>query len=229
VLFEVDGQPSGAEFPADGKERKATVRAWSAPLPGETLLAVQLVRNGEIVRAWDLRKENLREWKTELALSDDAFAWYAVRVLSTCRNRESLANWGPDVYELAVANPVYFLPRGFKRPGPTFAHVEVTVQDEAGQPVAARVAIVESDGEEGSPADVPASGALALYAPATASLKVTAAGYADERRSLYMDTPLFAYCRNIGTVWPSFFSPETWTEIRKRLGQIDLAVTMKKK
>jgi len=228
VLFEVDGRPSGTEFPADGKELKATVRAWSAPLPGETLLAVQLVRNGEVVRAWDLRKEKLREWKIEFPVGgDDAFAWYAVRVLSTCRNRESLANWGPDVCEVAVANPVYFVPRGFKRPVTTFARVELTVQDEAGRPVAARVAVIDADVGIAK-VEVPASGLLAFQAPPTASFKVTADGFKEERRSLYLDTAIFGYCRNMNLLWPSLYSPETWRELRQMLGAMDVKVIMKK-
>ena len=229
VLFEVDGRPSGAEFPADGKEHKATVRAWSAPLPGETLVSVQLVRNGEVVRAWDLRKEKLREWKTEFAVGgDDAMAWYAVRVLSTCRNRESVAKWGPDVYEVAVANPVYFVPRGFKRPGLTYAHVTITVQDEAGKPVAGRVVVVEPGGEEGEPYDVPPSGILVRGESATASLRITADGFKEERRSLYLDTEIFSYCRNMNLLWPSLYSPETWKELRDMLASLHMTVVMKK-
>jgi hypothetical protein len=38
------------------------------------------------------------------------FSWYTVRVLSRSRDPVSTSLWGEHPYELAVANPVYFLP-----------------------------------------------------------------------------------------------------------------------
>lgn len=124
VLFEVDGRDPGAEFPADGKSHEATIRAWGGPLPGESLVSVQLVRNGEIVRAWDLHDQNERQWATSMTLSDREYAWYAVRVAARSKNRESVAHWGTNLYEVAVANPVYFLPAGFERPRGLWRHGE---------------------------------------------------------------------------------------------------------
>ena len=226
VQFTVDGRDCGAEFPADGKGRPATIQAWSGPLPGETLMTVQIVRNGEIVRAWDLHKDNLRQWSTKLDLADDQYAWYAVRVLSASTDRAQRA-WGPHVYELAVASPVYFLPKGFHRPKPAAARVALTVTDESGKPLAAEVTVLDAGGPIRK-LTVPADGSAVVDAPATASLSIHADGYPDQQRCLYMDTEVFAYCRNMGTVWPSFYSPETWTDLRELLGKLTLAVKMKR-
>jgi len=253
VLFTVDEQPPGAEFPADGKPRRASVRAWSAPNPGEKLVAVQLVRNGEVVRAWDLRAENARYWETAFELREGQFAWYCVRVLSTCGNPLSQELWGPQVNELAVANPVYFLPRstgvppvdrstgvppvdmgkmpmlqGFQRPSPAAARVCLNITDaDTGQPLNATVEIHDGAGVLKSE-KCPASGGV-LTMPATASLRISASGYETQERNLFMDCPeLYEYSMNIGTVWPSFYSPETFHELRKRLGNLKVSVVLKK-
>jgi len=48
---------------------------------------------------------------------------------------------------------------------------------------------------------------IVVQAPATAALRIGAPGYADEERSLYMDTEVFGYCRNMNELYPSFYSP----------------------
>ena len=136
MLFEVDGQRPGAEFPADGQSHHARLTAWSSPLPGETLVSVQVIRNGEIVQAWDLRSRRARQWSGEFELSDTAYAWYAIRVTSTCLDPACLATWRQpaEIYEVAVANPVYFLPKTFHRPRPALAKVRLKVADPQGKP-----------------------------------------------------------------------------------------------
>ena len=227
VLFDVEGELPGAEFPADGKVRRARIKAWSAPLPGETLTAVQLIRNGEAVRAWDLRSEKARVWETQLELSDDEFAWYAVRVLSSCRDDETVARFGASVCELAVANPVYFLPKGFARPQPEPARLTLAVADaESKQPIAAKVSVIVAS-QPIDTIDLKPAPEHAVTVPATATLRVTADGFTATERCLYLACPeLHEYCRNIGTVWPSFFTPEPYRELRRRLQNLHLTVEL---
>jgi len=228
VIFEVDGRDAGAEFPADSKDRKATIKAWSGPLPGEKLTAVQLVRNGEVVRAWDLREQDLRDWETSFDIRDNEFAWYCVRVVSNSCDPVSVRKWGPVLYELAVANAVYFLPDGFERPAPTEAQVSLKVTDEDGAPVAAEVA-VHDDGGEIARHRLDETGEAALTVPGTASLLVSAAGFETAERSIYLDSPqIYDFCRNMNMVWPSFYSPETFRELRHRLENLSLAVTLQR-
>jgi hypothetical protein len=228
ALFEVEGQGPGAEFRADGRRRKARIRAWSAPLPGERLVCVQLVRNGEVVRAWDLQPLELREWQTEFEMADDQFAWYCVRVLSSCGYPRSLAVHGPHVCELAVASAIYFLPEGFERPRPEPAQLRLAVTDERGQPLAASVVVHDGAGPVARH-EIGRDGLAELRLPATASLVVSAPGFLPAERNLYMDCPeLFDYCRGIATVEPSFFSPEPYRELRRRLGRLKLKVALQR-
>lgn len=226
AMFEVDGRDVGSELPADGRPRRATIRAWSGPLPGETILAIQLVRNGEIIRAWDLRDENAREWATSFDVAEEEFAWYSVRVVSPSRDVPSLSLWGPHAYELAATSAVYFLPDGFRRPQPAQARLRLQVTDDAGRAIAAEAAVTDA-GRLVATHRVPPEGAE-LVVPATASLVISADGFAPQQRTVFLDCPsLFDYSRNIGTVWPSFYSPETYDELRRRLGCLAMSVTLR--
>lgn len=226
ALLTVDGCDPGAEFPADGKPRRADLRAWSGPLPGEVLTAVQLVRNGEVVRAWDLRAERAREWAVSFDIAEKEFAWHCVRVLSSCSDPVDAWHYGPHHCELAVVNPFYFLPDGFERPAPAEACVSLKVTDGAGRAVAASVTIHDGAGEMARH-ELPPSGQAALRLPATASLAISAPGCRTAERNLYMDCPdLFEYCRNLNMVWPSVYSPQTFAELRRRLASLSLSVVL---
>lgn len=225
VLYQVDGRDPGAEFPADGKPHTATLKAWSGPLPGETLVCVQVIRNGEIIRAWDLRGGQLREWEGEFELSDTTFAWYAIRVSSTCRDPQALAHWNQpaDLYDIAVASPVYFLPSGFRRPEPAAAQVTLHVTDEQGTPVVASVAVIDM-GQEVARLTTDPRGKLVLQAPATAILQIESAGHQAAHRDLYMDSAIFEYCRN----FTNFYTPEAWHTLRRMLGNLIFTVQLQK-
>lgn len=225
VLFQVDGQDPGSEFPADGRRHKAMLQVWSSPLPDETLVCVQVIRNGEIVQAWDLRHLKARQWTGEFELSDTAFAWYAIRVSSTCKDPESLVIWKQptELYEIAVASPVYFIPADFRRPEPARAKVTLCVMDEAGKPLAARVSVVDMRREIARQA-TDESGTLILETPATAILVIGAPGYDQTTRDIYMDSSIYAYCRN----FTGFYTPEAWNTVRKMLGSLSFGVTLTK-
>lgn len=98
--------------------------------------------------------------------------------------------------------------------------------DEAGKGLAGTVTVVD-EGEEIATHAISAEGTLVVRAPATATLRIRAPGNADEKRNLYMDTELFSYCRNMNELYPSFYSPETWQELRSLLSKLRLRVFLK--
>jgi hypothetical protein len=226
VLFEVDGKHPGAEFPADGQPHHARLTAWSSPLPGETLVSVQVLRNGEIVQAWDLRSKRARQWSGEFELGDTAYAWYAVRVTSTCQDPACLAAWRQpaEIYEVAVASPVYFLPKSFRRPQPALAKVRIKVTATEGKPMAATVHVVDA-GREIAQVAVGAGGEARFQAPATAVLAIRAPGFAEVKKDLFLDSPLVEFCRNFN----GFYTPEAYHEVRELLGRMEFEVRLTRK
>jgi hypothetical protein len=226
VLFDVDGKDPGTEFLADGRIHQANLRVWSSPLPDETLVSVQVIRNGEIVQAWDLRSKQARQWSGNFTLSDNSFAWYAIRVTSTCRNPGSLAAWPQpaEIYEVAVANPVYFIPAGFHRPSPMNAIVKLNVSDEESHPLDAVVSVVDS-GREISRYNIGQSGSVTLNIPATSYLVITSSGFTEVKKDLYKDSQIFSYCQN----FTDFYTPGGINGLKELLGNMTFDVKLKKK
>ena len=126
-----------------------------------------------------------------------------------------------DLYEIAVASPVYFLPKEFRRPEPASARVTLRVTDAMGDPLAASVSVLDMGREIGRRA-IDESGNVVLEAPATAALLIRAAGYADARRDLYLDSPISEYCRNFN----GFYTPEAWNHLREMLRNLSFDVRL---
>jgi hypothetical protein len=225
VLFSVDGKDPGTEFPADGKKHLCNLKVWSGPLPSETLVAAQLIRNGEIVRAWDLRSLKTREWSGEFEISDISYAWYAIRVTATCKDPGLLRTWTQpaEIYDEAVASPVYFIPDGFLRPSPAKATVKLNITDDESNPLAGTVSVIDY-GKEISTQNVAADGSALIIAPASANLVITAAGFDDFRIDLFRDSPVYVFCQNFN----DYFTPGGFNELRTLLGNISFRVKLKR-
>jgi len=225
VLFSVDGKDPGYEFPADGKMHQCDLKVWSGPLPGETLVSVQLIRNGEVVRAWDLHNEKLRQWSGNFRIGDSSFAWYAIRVISESRDPGKLADWpqSTEIYELAVASPVYFIPQTFQRPAVAKATVKLSITDEENLPMEAKVIATDSGKEIPVKTNKVLKNQI-LTVPATANLVISAPGYEDFKIDLFMDSPVYSFCQNFN----DYFTPAGFSELRKILNSLSFEVKMKK-
>jgi hypothetical protein len=225
VLFSVDGKDPGSEFPADGSSHSARLKVWSGPLPGETLVSVQVIRNGEIVRAWDLRSKKLREWSVDFPLSDNSFSWYAIRVSATSKDPGLISEWPQptDIYEVAVASPVYFVPAGFKRPAPATAKVKLRITDEDGHTLPATISVTDF-GKELFRKSTDTNGEVQFNAPATASFAVKAPGFGEIKKDLYMDSSIFNYCKGFN----DFYSPSGFMRLRELIGNLGFEIRLKK-
>jgi len=217
VLFDVDGRDPGAEFPADGQPRRAHLTAWSGPLPQESLVSVQVVRNGEIVQAWDLRSKRARQWSGEFELTDTAFAWYAIRVISAV----PASGQSTETYSVAVASPVYFLPKNFHRPQPAVAKVRLKLADPQNHPLAATVHVIDA-GKEIAQIPGGSSGEATFQAPPTAALSIRAPDHAEAKVDLFSDSPLVEACRD----FHGFYSPSAYHKIRTMIGDLNFKVTL---
>jgi hypothetical protein len=221
VRWSVAGLPPGSEFASDGRVRRAVMRVWSAPQPAERLTAVQLIRCGEVVRAWDLRNLGIRSWSGAFDLRADEFAWYTLRVLS---NPVAAPETPPAV---AVGGVIWFLPSGFRRPEPTPACVDLSAVDEAGRPVSgAAVAVIDAEREVARFA-TDADGRVRITAPATACLNV-AAGFAPGERRIFTDCPeILEACIATDTAWASLHQPTTYHSMRRLLSGLRMRVTLR--
>jgi hypothetical protein len=223
VLFDIDGAGPGSEHPADGTTRHVALRAWSGALPGEHLAAVQVVRNGVIVQAWNLASQNLREWRGTFEVNENQFAWYSVRAVSSAVDPGGTPTHR-TTREVAVASPIYFLPPGYARPAPALARLRVRVTDTADRDVACKVT-ARVGGVPVATRNVPA-GQTDIELPAGARLTFEAPGFVPETRSVFTDSPLGDYCRDLSLTHLALGTAAAWRDMQNMLDHVDLHVRM---
>jgi TolB protein len=179
LSFEVDGRHPGETVVSDGPARRvARVRAWASGLPGETLREIQLVRNGEVMRTMPVL-QGQQEFAVEHAWTEEGGAWVLARCFGKDRDTQ-----------VAITNPIFFDPPGWKPPAPAQAKIRIRVADaRTGQPVAAACDALERTGRQDRSLfrrEAP-GGVVELEAPATARLRVEAPGYKPAFRSIFLD------------------------------------------
>lgn len=181
LLLEVDGRGPGSTLLAAGAQRRvARIRAWPSGVPGERLTAVELLRNGEVMRTFT-PPESEGAFEVEHSWTEEGGGWIIARCFG--RNRDT---------QVAITNPV-FLDRSVWTPAaPAKAKLQVRVTDrDSGARTGALCEIVEMVGR--SPRVLfrreAREGALELEVPATARVRVTAPGFQPMTRSVFLDTP----------------------------------------
>ncbi|MBN9664073.1 MAG: CehA/McbA family metallohydrolase [Acidobacteria bacterium] len=181
LLLEVDGHGPGSTLVAPGAQRRvARLRAWPSGAPGERLTAVELLRNGEVIRTFT-PPDSDGAFEAEHTWLEEGDAWIIARCFG--RNRDT---------QVAITNAVFLDRSAWIPPSPAKAKVQVRVTDrDSGAPVGALCEAVEMVGR--SPrilwSGEAREGAVDLEIPATARVRVTAPGYRPMTRSVFLDVP----------------------------------------
>lgn len=178
--FRMDDAEVGSILHLDGPRRlKAHIEAWAAGFPGEHLTVVELIKNGEVVKGWDLpaHPESIT-LETEVEESDTC--WYIARVM------------GSDENQIAITNPVYLEGHGYHPPPPTSAQVTLSIQEaRTGRLLSGICRIVERIGRQSRVLRSVKfeDGKLQLTAPATSRLRIEAEGHEPAEKSIFLDYP----------------------------------------
>lgn len=181
LLLEVDGHGPGSALTAAGAQRRvARIRAWPSGIPGERLTAVELLRNGEVMLTFT-PPEGDGVFEAEHSWTEEGGAWIIARCFG--RNHDT---------QVAITNPVFLDRSAWTPPAPAKANVRVRIYDrDSGTRVGALCEVVEMVGR--SPRVLfsreAREGAVDLEVPATARVRVTAAGYRPMTRSVFLDVP----------------------------------------
>ncbi len=256
IRFELDGgtHTIGDKVRTDGQPHLLTIEAWSAATPEEALSWIVVYRNGMVFHARDLRAAPVRHIQIELPVHEtDTFAWYVVKAygrqgpkdpawIDVFRYVELCETEAHDEYrhlpQVALTNPIWFLPPGWQPPAPLVCDLHLRVVDEVGQPLA-DLPVRVMDGEKTVlETNTDADGRLAGRVPATAEIFLTAANRTPVRRSIFVDyRPVNAcleWCFNgrwrkakphlrPGQVpWPAF----RFHDLKKELTRIDWTITV---
>lgn len=193
-------------------EYRVTLEAWpSGAVAGEHLTRVELIRNGEVIKRFEVNGRE-RRFAAEFKIHEKQTAWYLARC------------FGSSELQVAVTNPIYFEGSDYHPPQPTLARVIGIVTDRStGEPLAGDCEITRMVGL--TPVRISShqfkDGRFRLEAPGTARLRVDVPGYKPMMKSIFMDyAPLLQMMLNMReaelTDW------RTFEEISDLLGSVRL-------
>ncbi|HMP76110.1 MAG TPA: CehA/McbA family metallohydrolase [Kiritimatiellia bacterium] len=206
IRFELNGgaHRMGDKVRLDGTPHTLNIEAWSAPDPDEALSWIVVYRNGAVFHTRDLRGTDTRHIAFDLPLpADDTYCWYVVKAYG--RQAPQDPAWidvfgyvalcereAHDEYrflpQVALTNPIWFLPPGWQPPAPISCALKARVVDEHGAPLAGalvrardgeRVLFEQRTGPDGALA--------ASHVPATTELDIEAPGRPPVTRSIFLD------------------------------------------
>lgn len=212
LFFKIGTFGLGDEIRADGVERSATIRAACTGDPGEYLTAVQLIRNGQVVRAWEAYTR--RQIDIQFNITERETAWY----IAKC--------YGAHPGQVAYTNPIYFVAEGYERPRPASAHLRAEVRDEESGRLLSGAVHIYHHGER--MADYPIQGGLfEVDVPATSQLEIHVPGYLPVRKTIMMDyAPIWDRMINITDM--ALTRPETYQAFRDELSDMHWTLRLKK-
>lgn len=175
------------------------LEAWPSGMPDQRLTGVELLRNGIVVRHFDVSQAE-RKFAARFTINEKGTAWYIARC------------FGTNTLQVAITNPIYFAASDYHPPQPTLARVTTMVTDRnTGSPLSGKCHIVRMVGLE--PVQMSAfsfkAGQFTVEVPGTIRLRVEANGYKPMDKSVFMDyAPLLQMTLNMReaelTDWRTF-------------------------
>lgn len=214
--FAIGSAEIGDVVPASNSEKhSAQIQAWASGAPGEYLTSIEVIRNGAIYKSYTVPGQS-RLHKLKLVIVEAETAWYVVRC------------FGSTADQVAISNPIYFEDATYRAPEPATASVQLTVvKAGSSELLDGNYEVIQMIGR--SPKVVSrgtfANGRAELTAPATARIRVSAAGYDTQTKSIFIDTPeLFQPIAEIQL--SELLDWKTFENLHKTLGGIRFSFEM---
>lgn len=213
MVFEIGGRGSGDVITLPARAQRARIRAWA-----DRLTRIEIFRNGTLVRTLNV-PNGKPEFTAEFDVDETGErAWYVARC------------YGADDMQVAITNPVWFEPRGWKPPQPVRALVSGTIVDaETGKPLDGSVETIHMVGKAAviDSRSQSAAGKFKVAASGTARVRVQIPGYRPLTRSIFMDyAPLIEGATKMRpgqlTTWSTF------ENISEQLGKVSLEFRMER-
>jgi hypothetical protein len=211
LLMQIGGRKVGDVIRlSEPSDFQVNLQAWPSGAAGELLTRVELIRNGEIARVFEIGKQE-RDFSAAFAIHETGTAWYIARC------------FGSNDLQVAMTNPIYFEGRNYAPPKATPAHVTGVVTDSAGRPLEGECDVIRMVGL--TPVQLSThpftAGQFTLDVPGTARLRVRVAGYKPMMESVFMDyQPLLRMTLNMRMAELSDW--RTFDEIKHLLGNVRL-------
>lgn len=208
--FSIDHNNIGDVIPvsADAKHH-AHIRAWASGVPEEHLTKVEVIRNGQLYKRYELEGRP-KKHEVELDIAENATAWYIVKC------------FGATSDQIAISNPIYFEDSKYRAPEAAMATVEIKVSKAgSSEPLTGVYEIVQMIGREPQILSTGAveGGTATVSAPATARIRIKVDGYETQMKSIFIDTP--ELLKLTTEIQPAqMLEWETYTNIRTMLKAI---------
>jgi hypothetical protein len=206
VFAVIDGDKQvGEDLPADGQPHKLSIEAYASGECDDYLTYLIIFRNGKIHQLWDLRNERPRTFRREVVISEQSRAWYVIKaygrntqpnpqlldVMDVCTQIEEgrfNGEFNADA-DVCITSPFYFWPSGETVPPPLVSDIKLRLVDPVtGMPVTQATVQVTLNGRPLQSFETSA-GDSEFQMPVNAMLHITAEGYPEIYRGLYLDYP----------------------------------------
>ncbi|HVJ06955.1 MAG TPA: CehA/McbA family metallohydrolase [Acidisarcina sp.] len=216
LTFTVDGHGIGDVIPVLNRMRRtAHVQAWASGVPNEYLTKIEVIRNGQVYKTFELA-EKPKTHTLDFDVEEDKTSWYIVKCYGSQRN------------QYAISNPIYFEAPGFQTPPPARANVELqVVASGSGKPLDGSYEILNMIGRESTLLSKGefTGGRVTFNAPATARIRVRASGYESAMKSIFIDTPALLNS-TLEMQLAELLDWATFEKVKKALDQIQLKCEM---
>ena len=198
ITFTADGGTvqMGDETTLTRPDHQLEIEAWSDPDPAEFLSGLVIYRNGLRYKTLDLRHEKPRHFKTTLPIREAGErAWYVVKAYGSvfpaeerfldvfdyaALCEEEVHTEYISIRQVAITNPIYFLPPGWKAPQPVASRLHLRTLPNT------KVVITEL-GEERNTLQADASGMLETVVSPLSEITLHAPGRPPLTRSVFLD------------------------------------------
>jgi hypothetical protein len=195
---------------------RARVQAWASGVPEEYLTRIEVIRNGEVYKIFELDGK-FKTHEINFVIEEGMTSWYIVKC------------YGSQPSQYAISNPIYFESSDYQPPQPAKATVKINVvKSGSGEPLDGTYEVVEMIGR------VPRvqnkgtvrGGSATIVAPPTARIRISVDGFNSEMKSIFMDTPELL---NLTTELQlsQIIDWSTYETIRKSLSEIKLDFEMR--
>ncbi len=188
---------------ADGGIHHLNLKVLSSGKTDDYLSYVIVYRNGEIYKLWDLRTEKPRKFDESIELKEKERAWYVVKaygskavedpasldILSLCKKTTNgdFSDFSGNKHDVCITSPFYFHPTGETDPLPMESDIDLKLIDPlSGKFIENAEIEVLVKGEKINTHKL-VGGHLKFTMPIQAWIKITAEGYPEIRRGLYLD------------------------------------------
>jgi hypothetical protein len=200
VFSDVDARYMyGDVITAGGQPHTLHIKAMASGEADDRLSYVLVFRNGKIIKLWDVRGQDKREFTDSLPIREHDNAWYIVKVygrhawqdtasldvMRICENgyREN----AEGEMDVAFTNPFYFRNANTKDPEILQSNVELTVASSNKNVKDVAIELLQ-DGRSIKKINLK-NGHGKFTMPVNAILKISAAGHPVVYRGLYLDYP----------------------------------------